>query len=164
MWIAEIGRVRLLNYLPEIYANDPFLGQFLRIFESIWAPLERQVDHLHAYFDPRLTPSEFLPWLGHWVDLVLDENWPEVRRRELIRRAAELYRRRGTPGGLCDYLSIYLGVVPEIVEDGTDENPFHFTVTVRVPDPSAIDQDRVRQIIEGEKPAFAVYTLRVEGP
>src|SRR5512135_3088772 len=77
---------RLLRYLPGIFSDDPFLDGFLRIFESIWDPLDRQIDQLYAYFDPRLTPADFLPWLGTWVDLVLDENWPETRRRTLIRR------------------------------------------------------------------------------
>lgn len=159
----ENGRNRLLNYLPAIFADDPFLAGFLRIMESIWSPLERQIDQLHAYFDPRLTPSDFLPWLGHWVDVVLDENWPEARQRELICRVADLYRRRGTLGGFRDYLGIYLGAAPEIVEDGTDDNPYHFSIIVRTPDASVINQDRLRQIIEEEKPAHTVYTLRVEG-
>lgn len=153
---------RLLKYLPGIYSDDPFLDGFLRIFDDIWLPLERQIDVLYAYSDPRLTPAEFLPWLGTWVDLVLDENWPEARRRELICRAADLYRRRGTAGALRDYLTIYTGVTPEIIEDGTDENPFHFTVVLRLPNPEAIDQDRVRGIIEEEKPAHTTYTLRLE--
>jgi len=153
---------RLLTYLPSIYADDPFLGQFLSIFDSIWLPLERQLDTLWAYCDPCLTPREFLPWLSTWVDLVLDENWPEDRRRALIRNAAELYRRRGTKGALRDYLKIYMNSEPEIVEDGKDGNPFHFTVTFRVGDPAAIDQERIRRIIEEEKPAHTTYTLRVE--
>ncbi len=153
---------RLLAYLPSIYADDPFLGSFLNIFDSIWLPLERQIDQLYAYFDPRLTPAEFLPWLATWVDLTLDENWPVERRRALIRRAADLYRRRGTKGALRDYLATYLGAQPEIVEDDASGNPFHFSVVFRVSDPSALDQDRIRRIIEEEKPAHTTYTLTVE--
>ncbi len=159
---ADNQRSRLLGYLPEVYAESPFLEGFLRTLESIWTPLERQIDQLYAYFDPYLAPAEFLPWLGTWVDLVLDENWPEARRRELIGRAADLYRRRGTARELRDYLAIYLGVEPEIVEDGDDNNPFHFTVVIRVPDPGAVDEERVRHIIEEEKPAHTTYTLRLE--
>lgn len=156
------GQSRLLGYLPVIYADYPFIANFLRIFEVIWGPLERQIDQLYAYFDPHLTPSEFLPWLGRWVDVVLDENWPEGRQRELICRAAELYRRGGTPEGLRDYLHIYLGVAPEIIEDGTVDNPFHFTVIVRVQDPKVIDISRLQRMIEEQKPAHTVYTLRLE--
>ena len=152
----------LLKYLPGPYADEPFMAGFLKIFESVWSPLDRQIDQLYAYFDPQLTPAEFLPWLGTWVDLVLDENWPEARRRDLIQNAADLYRRRGTAGALRDYLAIYLGVIPTIVEDGPKGNPYHFTVILKLENPDALDQDRVRRIIEEEKPAHTVYTLTLE--
>ena len=154
----------LLKYLPNSYSDDDFMGGSLNIFEALWLPLDRQIDQLYAYFDPLLTPAEFLPWLGTWVDLVLDENWPESRRRILIENAADLYRRRGTTGALRDYLAIYLGTTPTIVEDGPDGNPFHFSVTIRTGDsldPDSFDQDRVRRIIDEEKPAHTIYTLTV---
>ena len=34
------------KYLPAIYADEPFLNDFLSIFESIWIPLEAQIDQL----------------------------------------------------------------------------------------------------------------------
>ena len=160
--MTETEKSTLLKYLPDPYADAPFMGDFLKIFEAVWSPLDRQIDQLYAYFDPQLTPAELLPWLGTWVDLVLDENWPEERRRDLIQNAADLYRRRGTAGALRDYLSIYLGVTPRIVEDGSQGNPYHFTVFLKVDKPDALDQDRVRRIIEEEKPAHTVYTLTLE--
>jgi phage tail-like protein len=153
---------RLLKYLPGIYADDLFLDGFLRLFDATWQPIERQIGQLHRYFDPRLTPSDLLPWLGTWVDLVLDENWPEPRRRALIYKAADLYRRRGTAGALRDYLAIYTGVQPEIIEDGDDQNPYHFTVRLRVADAAAVDEERIRRIIDEEKPAHTIYTLQLE--
>ncbi|MBI5876500.1 MAG: DUF2313 domain-containing protein [Chloroflexi bacterium] len=153
---------RLMTYLPSLYADDPFLGSFLNIFDDTWQPLSQQIAVLWAYFDPRLTPPDMLPWLSTWVDLALDENWPVERRRQLILRAADLYRRRGTRSALRDYLAIYMDAEPEISEDAVDGNPYHFTVVFRLPDPSTIDPDRVRRIIEEEKPAHTTYTLRIE--
>jgi phage tail-like protein len=160
--LADTEKSILLKYLPGLYADDPFLGGLLKIFESIWSPLDRQIDQMYAYFDPQLTPAECLPWLGTWVDLVLDENWSEDRRRDLIQNAADLYRRRGTAGALRDYLAIYLGTPPTIVEDGPDGNPYHFSVILKVENPDAVDQDRIRRIIEEEKPAHTIYTLTLE--
>ncbi len=153
---------RLLAYLPGIYAEDPFLGAFLNIFDAIWQPLERQLGQVHAYVSPQLAPPEFLSWLGSWLDLVLDENWPEARRRTLIRHAADLYQRRGTAGALRDYLAIYLGTPPEIREDGGDAQPFHFSVIVRLAADAVVDEERLRRIIEEEKPAHTTYTLHLE--
>ncbi len=160
--MSETEKSTLLKYLPGSYADDAFMGGFLKIFESVWTPLDRQIDQLYAYFDPQLTSAEFLPWLGTWVDLVLDENWPEARRRDLIQNAADLYRRRGTAGALQDYLTIYLGITPQIVEDGADGDPYHFTVILKSSNPDSLDLDRIRRIIEEEKPAHTVYTLTLE--
>lgn len=165
--VLTVRRSRLLDYLPAIYSDNDtmqmggfeaasFLNGFLSIFDSIWAPLERQIDELYAYFDPHLTPSAFLPWLGSWVGLSLDENWPVARQRMLIRNAVDLYLRRGTPSELCDYLTLYTGFTPQIVEDSDGANPFHFTVVfqsadldalarVRAPAPSEEEIERVRK-------------------
>jgi phage tail-like protein len=159
--VDENHKSNLLKYLPNAYSDYAFMGGMLNIFEALWMPLDRQIDQLYAYFDPLLTPADFLPWLGTWVDLVLDENWPESRRRALIENAADLYRRRGTAGALQDYLAIYLGTKPTSVEDGSDGNPYHFSVTIRADNPDTIDQDRVRRIIDEEKPAHTIYTLTV---
>ncbi len=160
---SEITKsVDLLGYLPGIYHDDRFLAGFLGIFEAILSPLDRQIEQLHAYFNPSLTPAEFLPWLGVWFDLVLDENWPEGRRRQLIRCAVDLYQRRGTAQALKDYLAIYLGVEPEVTEDLDGPNAFHFTVTCRLDGPDQADEQRIRRIIEEEKPAHTSYTLHLE--
>jgi phage tail-like protein len=163
-----------LTNLPSIYAQNDFIGRFLLIFEHLLLPIDRQIDHLALLFDPRHTPGELLPWLASWVDLVLDETWPEPRRRELIRSAVELYQRRGTLRGLKEYLRIYTGVSPEIYEPITRMDlskkvdargrlaAYSFVVTLKVPDPKAVDQAKVIAIIEAEKPAHTAYQLRIE--
>ncbi|MFN8499767.1 MAG: phage tail protein [Anaerolineae bacterium] len=215
-------RSRLLDYLPSIYSDSDmiqmagfdsraFLNGFLLIFDSIWMPLERQIDELFAYFDPHLTPEEFLPWLGGWLGLSLDENWPAERQRMFIQQAVDLYLRRGTAGELRDYLTLYTGVTPQIFEDGDTAHPFHFSVVFRSADLDALAQERaplpspeevaqmdmahadaqqgspeadaalaaqlredivrrtredilerIRHIIESEKPSHTTYTLREE--
>jgi phage tail-like protein len=156
---------RLLNYLPDMYSESDdsgalFIDGFLHVLDSIWAPLERQINVLYAYCDPALTPGEFLPWLGTWVDLVLDENWPESRRRILIQRAAELYRRRGTANALRDYLEIYTGARPDIFDN--QNKPFYFTVRFNAPLDASVTVERIHRIIEQEKPAHTNYSLIVE--
>jgi phage tail-like protein len=169
-----------LEYLPGLYRDDEFMGQFLLIFESLMKPLERTVSHLALYFDPMVTPESLLDWLGYWVDLVLDPTWPMGRRRELVKSAAELYRWRGTKRGLAEYLRIYTGSVPEISEYiqgmrldqetklgintklGSSGEGHHFTVSVDVDGEDEIDINTVRSIIEAQKPAHTVYTLQMK--
>ncbi|MHB0937069.1 MAG: phage tail protein [Armatimonadota bacterium] len=157
----------------------PFFARFLRGFDDGLEPLEHLIPVLHRYFGPYSTPGDLLPWLSCWVALALNENWSEMRRRRLIAEAVELYRWRGTRKGLSRYLEIYAGVQPEI-----NDQPFHgwrlgadallgqntvlgdvaehtFVVTLAVPDPSAVNEQIVRDIIESEKPAHTGYTLRI---
>lgn len=156
-----------LQYLPPLYQDDEFMGQFLMIFESILDPLDRTIDSINHYFDPRLVPEPLLPWLASWVDVVLNEKWPIERRRELVTMAVDLYRWRGTRRGLREYLRIYAGVEPFIEEAGREERgspklPKHvFRITLDVDDPADIDRDLVETIIEAEKPAFASYILEI---
>ena len=163
-----------LEHLPSVYASNDFIGRFLLIFERLLLPIDRQIDHLDSLFDPRYSPPELLHWLAGWVNLVLDETWPEQKRRQLIRSAVKLYQWRGTARGLKEYLRIYTGVTPEIFEPITRidldepldargrEAARSFIVTLRVKDPKAIDHSKVTAIIEAEKPAHSAYQLRVE--
>jgi phage tail-like protein len=114
--MTQQTRSRYLDYLPAIYHQHPFLGQFLLPFEEVLAGFEGLLDTIDHYFAPALTDGEFLPWLATWVALVLDEEWDETKRRRLISEAVELYRWRGTVYGLKRYLEIYAGLVPEIRE------------------------------------------------
>jgi phage tail-like protein len=107
---------RYIKYLPAIYLDDELMGRFLMLFESFWGPIERQIDSMHYNFDPLMAPRDLLPWLATWVNITLDEHWPEERRRQLLLEAVSLFRRRGTPRGLIDYLQIYTGERAMIVE------------------------------------------------
>lgn len=168
-----------LRYLPAIFSRDDFLGRFLRIFESILDPLDRQIDGLEHYLDPDLAPDRFLPWLASWLDVAVDDRWPRERQVALIRAAPQLHRWRGTARGLREHLRLYLGVVPEIEETagglrlgpstqlgfrtilGESGPRHHFTVTLRVPDPSAVDYSNVAALIDAQKPAHCTYTLTI---
>ncbi|HWQ15205.1 MAG TPA: FHA domain-containing protein [Roseiflexaceae bacterium] len=169
--ILPRGKSRYMRLLPAIYQDGEtsFLNRFLLLFESILGPLERVVDELHYYSDPRTAPEALLPWLESWLGLALAAELPPERRRQLIGRAGELYRWRGTRYGMREYLRIVAGADPIIVEPGQPMPlksypplpPHVFLVLFLVPDPAAIDQALVAAAIEAEKPAHAAYYLEV---
>jgi phage tail-like protein len=175
-------RSRLLSYLPGIFADGEeasFLGRYLLIFETILDSIDWTVGQLPAYFAADAAPEEFLPWLASWVGLVLDEGWPVERRRAVLANAMELHRWRGTVRGLSEHLLLYTGVKPEIVERGSGlklgrdsrlghqtvlgrgDRSNHFSVILRVPDPAVFDRNRLRTVIEAQRPAHTTYALFV---
>ncbi len=183
--VIIISKGSYLKYLPSFYEQDDLMGNLVMLFESFWAPIEAQIDQEHHYFDPRLTTLNFLPWLASWLDLKLDERWPEARQRQLIRWAIALHRSRGTRWGLQKYLEIYTGQQAEITEHqaknlmiGPDarlgpsialgENNFPHTFAVTLPLPTREDESEAERqlrrhtiisIIERQKPAHTRYVL-----
>jgi len=185
--ISVSAKGRYLRYLPALYTEqDELMGRWLMLFESFWQPIEQQIDSLYYYFDPKLAPPDLLPWLATWVDLVLDEQWPEEKRRLLLGAMVQLYRRRGTRRGLQDYLEIYTGRKAQITEHGAHNFqlgtanrlgpsvalgrknvPHTFSVALRLAPArnEALAKERRRKIeaiVESEKPAHTSYTLNIE--
>jgi phage tail-like protein len=156
--LAVWAKGRYLRYLPELYEQDEFMGRFLMLFESFWAPLETQIDAIHYYFDPMTTPARFLSWLAGWLGLALDGRLSDEQQRRLIRSAIMLHRKRGTKQALQEYLEIYAGGDVRIVEHrasdfylgpetrlglgvalGTGHEPHTFTVILQPPPDSPLE-------------------------
>ncbi len=195
-----------LDHLPAVYREglDPgepsFLGRFLLAFEAILSGLgevytmvdgtevvglDEQLDRIHTYFDPELTPEAFLPWLSTWVGLALREDWSTEQQRRFLGRIVPLYRLRGTKAGLEEMLRTYTNMGVEIAEFaaafrvgavstvGVDTvigggPPHYFEVQMftdeRDPDERARVERIARAIIDQERPAHTHYTLDVETP
>lgn len=113
-------RVSYLRYLPATYQEDElgrdFLERYLSLFESMSLEVEEKIAGITRYFDPQGTAAEFLDWLGAWLAVVSDDNWPEEKCREFLEKAFALYKRRGTPQGLVDMIKLFTGGEASIVE------------------------------------------------
>lgn len=182
----------LLGQLPAIYTDSPtpaayyapyedrpFFERYLRGFDDVIEPTQAFLADLARCFDPDETAADLLPWLSTWVSLALDENWPQLKRRRLIKEAVELYRWRGTRWGLTRYLELYTGITPEINDkpfqgmrlgSGAllgrsttlgDVPPHTFVLTLAVTGPVPINTQIVHEIIQSSKPAHTAYELRI---
>jgi phage tail-like protein len=162
-----------LDYLPAIYRQDPFAGQFLLAFETVLSGtqgtpgLETVISTLSRYFDPKGTDKEFLPWLAGWVALSLRADWDVDTQRGFIKKIVPLYKLRGTPDGMAQMLTAYTGEKVEVF-DTFDALPFFFEVrlTLIEADPKALQakQQIARAIIDQEKPAHTYYSLQLAVP
>jgi len=182
----------LLAQLPAIYTDSPspafdrapyedrpFFERYLRGFDDALEPMQALLANLALCFDPDETAADLLPWLSTWVSLALDENWPQLKRRRLIKEAVELYRWRGTRWGLSRYLELYTGITPEINDQPFtgmrlgreallgrhttlgDVPPHTFVITLAVTGSTQVNEQSVHEIIQANKPAHAAYELRI---
>jgi phage tail-like protein len=114
-----------LDYLRLLYSRTPpqgnETGRLLDLARSQLGGLEQAIDALPRSFDPATAPAGLLSWLASWMafDLpprLLGGTHPDEVRRLLLGLAA-LYRRRATPRGLADFVEVYSGARPHVLED-----------------------------------------------
>ena len=109
-----------LEYLPEVYQNDPvgrsFTERFLGIFQSLYTDLDEEIRQVARYFDPDVVGGAYLEWLAGWLDVEDGYLWPEEKLRTLVRRGMELYRIRGSRRYVAEMVKLYTGHEPWVVE------------------------------------------------
>jgi phage tail-like protein len=103
--------------LPAIFQDGDLAMNFVGALERVLDPVVALLDSLDHHFDPYLAPPDLLEFLAAWLGMELDESWPEERRREIVRRAGELHRLRGTRAGLELALRITFPALPLRIED-----------------------------------------------
>ena len=186
LWVARRG---YMEHLPAIYRRSDAVGRnvvrdMCFIFEHMFGGIEKILDRGHEYYDPHLAPNEFLAWLAGWMAFVVDIDWPEPKKRALIKRAVDLYRIRGTKRALALFLMLFTGHEPTIDENtwpfrgfrveteaaiGIDSvilppvnlaNCFVVTMPIKFANVTPELVIRIHQIIQMEKPAHTHYYLR----
>jgi phage tail-like protein len=188
LWIARRG---YLEHLPAIYRRSDAVGRnvvrdICFLFEHMFGSVERKLEEGHRFYDPHECPTDFLHWLAGWTAFVVDLDWPESKKRALVKRAVDLYRIRGTRRALALFLKLFTGHEPDIEENtwpfkgfrveteariGLDSvilppvNLAHsFVVTMPIKFEAVKDNPemivRIHQIIQMEKPSHTHYYLR----
>lgn len=162
----------LLEVLPEVFRvavqTSPPLRAVASVATQLHAPVVARLDHVDEVVDPLRTPEQMVGYLASWVDL----DWltlpaPRGARsslaggsaplRDLVTAAADLSARRGTPGGMREFLRVATGVDGFVVDDVP--GAFHLVVTAPA---AAGDQiDAVRRIVHTLKPAHVTAQVVV---
>jgi phage tail-like protein len=168
------SRAYLRGGLPAVYQDSDFGMRFIGGLEELLDPIVAVLDALPAHFDPDHAPRDILSLIAGWLGVDLDESQDLRHQREMVRRSAELGRRRGTVSGLELALELAFPDVPLRIEDqggvrwSLDQRP------VEAPPPSFVVycdkpvgedvQGRIARCIEQHKPVGTVYRLRVKAP
>jgi phage tail-like protein len=166
------SRAYLRGGLPAVYQEGDFGMRFIGALETLLDPIVAVLDALPAHFSADHAPRDILDLLSAWLGVDLDESQTPAQRREMLRQAAELGRRRGTRAGMELALSLMFPKLPLRVEDqgGVRIDPPEegmkaaaATFIVYCDKPIAEDtQAAVARCIEQYKPVHTTYRLRVK--
>lgn len=170
------SRAYLRTGLPAVYQEGDFGMRFIGALETLLDPIVATLDALPAHFDPDFAPRDVLGLMAAWLGVDLDESQELRHQREMVRRSAELGRRRGTVRGLELALELSFPGVPLRVEDqggvrwtldpakaAKDAPPPSFVVYCDKPVAESV-QAAIARTIEHWKPVHTSYRLRVKAP
>ena len=166
------SRAYLRGGLPAVYQEGDFGMRFIGALETLLDPIVAVLDALPAHFSADHAPRDVLDLLSAWLGVDLDESQTPQQRREMVRQAAELGRRRGTKQGVELALALGFPALPLRVEEpggvrtappegGMDAPPPSFIVYCDKPIPEET-QAAVARCIEQYKPVHTTYRLRVK--
>jgi phage tail-like protein len=161
------GRAYLRSALPAVYQDGDFGMRFIGALETLLDPIVAVLDGLPAHFSADHAPRDILDLLSSWLGVELDESQTPAQRREMVRQAAELSRRRGTRAGIELALPIRVEDLGGVHTTPPDEG-------AEVPAPGFIvycdktiaeeTQAAVARCIEQTKPVHTTFRLRVRAP
>lgn len=175
-----------MKYLPEIYQKedkDSFLERYLGIFQTIYEDFNDEIREVSKNFDMETAQGDYLEWLARWLGIEDSYIWSEKQLRQLLYNGVSLYKRRGTRQGLSDFVTLYTGEPPFIVENHQlqyfrkdkrrfeklqrlyGSSPYSFTVLVREQAAaSPWKQKALIKIIEDVKPVQMEWRLVIIKP
>ena len=104
--------------LPALYQEDTLAQRLCAALDAVLAPDITMLDCFPAYLDPGTAPPDLLDWLAGWVGLDAVRELPLDRRRDLVRRAAQLHSWRGTAFAVKELLQAAAGLPVELDEPG----------------------------------------------
>jgi phage tail-like protein len=168
------SRAYLRGGLPAVYQEGDFGMRFIGALEQLLDPIIAVLDALPSHFNPDHAPRDLLALLASWLGIELNEGQELSQQREMVRRAADLGRTRGTVRGLELALQLSFPEVPLRVEDqggvrwSLDNKPIEapppsFVVYCDKPVAEGI-QAAIARCIEQYKPVGTAYRLRVKAP
>lgn len=156
-------RLSYLRYLPATYQDDEegrdFLERFLSIFESVSLGIEREIAEVSRNFDTDVVTGEFLDWLGSWIAVLRDNNWPEEKSREFLRRAFQLYRVRGTARGLRQMIELFTEGRTAIIEHYRLQTPMVLGAASTLGGSTVVGRSYTKRLILEESSRIGDFAL-----
>ena len=142
------------------------IERLLDLAKSVLGDLEAAIAALPRLFDPKSSPAADLPWLASWLAFDMPPRFADLTRpdalRHLIGQLHTLYKRRGTPAGVSEFVEIYTGVRPHLIEGFRERGIWVLGATSALGFDTALPRTSVDGLIVDES-AIGATTLTEDG-
>lgn len=119
----------LIQSVPPMLAQDAFVQRMMPAFDEVLAPIISTLDCLDSYFDPEITPADFLRYLSSWVNSHTEDELSVPGLRHSVATAVAMSAWRGTTS------SLHTRFFPYDLEDVVLEEGGGVTVSTTATDP-----------------------------
>ncbi len=165
----------LIESVPPMLAQDTFVQRMMPAFDEVLAPIISTLDCLDSYFDPAITPDDFLRYLSTWVNSHTENELSIPGLRHSVATAVAMSAWRGTTSSLqgrffpFDLDNIVLeeggGVTVSTTatdpETWPDAAPMVATVTITPSKDSPNSIENIIQLIKDYSPAHLQLSVVV---
>jgi phage tail-like protein len=163
---------KLLDFLPPAWRQNAIAKGIAQAAGQPFDYWRSVLTTVRAYLDPDSAPADWLDWLMAVTGHVPNEGLSDQRKRNLIRRAGEIWLKKGTAAGIEAYAQALTGVSAAVVEssasafiagvskagDVVGPGGAGWEFDVQVPTGS-ISEAELRDLLAPVVPAFCTYTV-----
>lgn len=110
---------RILDMVPPPWRNHPLLRGIANAVGRRFDYWRTLIQSLPSMFSAEGAPSAWLDWLMMVVGHLQRRGLSDRRKRNLIEKAGEIWRKKGTPEGIELYLQALVGLDAQVVEENT---------------------------------------------
>lgn len=118
----DLPRATSADLLPVVYREDAdsadFTERFVAMFDATLEELDNAVRRAPALLDAGGVPDKLLLWVGRILGMAVDPGLTADRRRELLKAAPSLFRRRGTRSALVEAIRLTTDLDAFVEEPG----------------------------------------------
>jgi phage tail-like protein len=163
----------LINAVPPMLAEDPFVQRMMPAFDEVLAPIISTLDCFPSYLDPALAPMDMVTYMASWLFPNYEDQLSEEGLRHALASVVERSGWRGTARGIREALQTFELASIDIEDSGStvvSTKPTDPTTWPEVAPPTtkvtcvagpnaSIDDDQIIGILRFLVPAHVILTV-----
>ena len=165
-WLAQ-------NLPDEVTRTDEKLTQFVDTLEPTLTEIRARIEMIPYYMDITTAPTEFVEWLGSWLDIVVplpmaDPDELDRRVRNIVHVAGTQYSTRGTKNSLEALLRAATGSNVTVQDNGGvyagDADPdLPVMVLIDINSTGGVTAKKLFELVKRDMPVHVPFELYIGG-